>query len=218
LLILHKEEAVRSRHLVFGDFNCPYSYLASTRADVLIENGLVELEWRAVEHDATIPRRGRRVEGETAKMLEREFDDVVTRLGSHEHLDLHTPAVIPNAALATLAFAGCDARDADGLRRRLFTALWRDGRNIGDVVELERLLRRPFRSNASVAAYWRSSWRGLDRPMVPMMMLPTGWVLRGIDVLEYLSQIECAQVVAEAAESRRSRPEAPCADTRRGRF
>ncbi len=36
---------------VYGDFNCPYSYLASQRVDALARSGRAEVEWRAVEHD-----------------------------------------------------------------------------------------------------------------------------------------------------------------------
>ena len=40
--------------VLYGDFNCPYSYLASTRVDVLLERQIAEVEWRAVEHDPAI--------------------------------------------------------------------------------------------------------------------------------------------------------------------
>ena len=39
------------RVIIYGDFNCPYSYLASQRADRLARAGTVLAEWRAVEHD-----------------------------------------------------------------------------------------------------------------------------------------------------------------------
>ena len=37
--------------IVYGDFNCPYSYLASQRADRVIREGMARIAWRAVEHD-----------------------------------------------------------------------------------------------------------------------------------------------------------------------
>jgi hypothetical protein len=49
--------------IVYGDFNCPYSYLASQRAEGLIRGGLARIDWRAVEHD-----RGLAVTG-TARRL-----------------------------------------------------------------------------------------------------------------------------------------------------
>ena len=45
--------------IVYGDFNCPYSYLASQRADLLSRAGIV-VDWRAVEHDRGLPVTGSR--------------------------------------------------------------------------------------------------------------------------------------------------------------
>jgi len=44
--------------IVYGDFNCPYSYLASQRVDELARLGQAEVEWRAVEHDPALARTG----------------------------------------------------------------------------------------------------------------------------------------------------------------
>ena len=46
------------RVVVYGDFNCPWSYLASRRAAVLAEDG-VDVDWRAVEHEPWRPRSRR---------------------------------------------------------------------------------------------------------------------------------------------------------------
>ena len=43
---------------VYGDFNCPYSYLASQRADQLIRGGMAQVDWRAVEHDRRLALTG----------------------------------------------------------------------------------------------------------------------------------------------------------------
>lgn len=37
--------------IVYGDFNCPYCYLASQRSARLARDGMTEIDWRAVEHD-----------------------------------------------------------------------------------------------------------------------------------------------------------------------
>lgn len=49
--------APEPKHLVlYGDFNCPWSYLASRRAALLATDG-VTVDWRAVEHDLRRPSR-----------------------------------------------------------------------------------------------------------------------------------------------------------------
>jgi hypothetical protein len=43
--------------IIYGDFNCRYSYLASQRAD-LLRKERVAVGWRAVEHDRGLPVTG----------------------------------------------------------------------------------------------------------------------------------------------------------------
>ena len=38
--------------VIYGDFGCPYCYLASLRADELLESGVAEIDWRAVGRTA----------------------------------------------------------------------------------------------------------------------------------------------------------------------
>ena len=46
------------RLVVYGDFNCPFSALASARVAVLEDRGLAEIDWRGVEHAPEIPAAG----------------------------------------------------------------------------------------------------------------------------------------------------------------
>src|SRR5438309_11493539 len=55
-----REAAVKL--VIYGDFNCPFSALASDRAARLEATGRVVVEWRAVEHDPSIPAEGRPVD------------------------------------------------------------------------------------------------------------------------------------------------------------
>ena len=41
--------------VIYGDFGCPYSYLASLRADELLESGVAEIDWRVVAPDRGRP-------------------------------------------------------------------------------------------------------------------------------------------------------------------
>ena len=36
--------------VVYGDFNCPFSALASARVEYLERHGFAAVDWRAVEH------------------------------------------------------------------------------------------------------------------------------------------------------------------------
>ena len=53
-----------TRLTIYGDFNCPFSALASARADVLLAAGGYEIDWRAIQHDTTIPAAGEPVVGD----------------------------------------------------------------------------------------------------------------------------------------------------------
>ena len=62
--------------IVYGDFNCPYSYLASQRADLLSRAG-VAVDWRAVEHDRGLPVTGSRSDSDRATW-DRELAEVAS--------------------------------------------------------------------------------------------------------------------------------------------
>jgi 2-hydroxychromene-2-carboxylate isomerase len=52
--------------IIYGDFNCPYSYLASQRADRLARGGIARVDWRAVEHDHGLALTGAPAEADRA--------------------------------------------------------------------------------------------------------------------------------------------------------
>src|SRR5690606_38077200 len=72
-----------STYVVYGDFNCPYSRLASARLAVLEDRG-EPVEFRAVEHDPAIPGEGIRVVGEVEEELQRELAQIRGMLGPDE--------------------------------------------------------------------------------------------------------------------------------------
>jgi hypothetical protein len=176
------------RLVVYGDFNCPFSCLASTRADALRERGLAEVEWRAVEHDPSIPAPSELVAGELAAMLDHEVDQVRALLRPGEAFPIRRPPVHPNSAAAVAAFAGAAAGAADELRARLFAALWFEGRDTGDPALVGKLGGGDS-SSPDVVAGWRDSWRALGPPVVPVLVLPDGEVARGLDALHRLADM-----------------------------
>jgi hypothetical protein len=111
-----------ARLTIYGDFNCPFSALASVRTDVLLTTAdAYEIDWRAIQHDTAIPPAGEAVEGDTALAL----TDEVAAIAHPEHHDvrlhLAVRAVRSNTASACAALARA-GDDADRLRRRLFAA------------------------------------------------------------------------------------------------
>lgn len=176
-----------SVHLVYGDFSCPFSYLASTWCEELTGSGALEVEWRAVEQDPAIPRRGRRLDAARASALAEQLDVAAARFGTSDRCRVTVPRVLPNSSLATGVFAGQHGARARRLRHSLFVALWRDGLNLGRWEQLDRVLQTPLRADFTRAARWRRSWCAYDRPQLPAVVLPTGAVLEQRRAMEYLA-------------------------------
>jgi 2-hydroxychromene-2-carboxylate isomerase len=128
------------RVIIYGDFNCPYSYLASQRADRLANAGTVLAEWRAVEHDRCLAVTGTRSEADRAAW-ESELAEVAALALPGEDVPQASPPVVSNtgAAVAACAEAVSDGV-ADELRRRLFRAVWAEGRHISSAYEVRRLV------------------------------------------------------------------------------
>lgn len=181
--------AMRTQHtlVVYGDFNCPYSCLASFRVDALLSRGLMEVEWRAVEHDPAIPAPSRPVEEPLAGMLQREVDEVLGLVRPGERLPLAVPPIQPNTARAVAAFAAVDNAGRHAVRRKFFEALWFGGRDIGDPSVVREIVDEDPATLSTLAASWRSSWSELDRRLVPMLVLTDGTVSRGLGALKRLA-------------------------------
>jgi predicted DsbA family dithiol-disulfide isomerase len=172
--------------LVYGDFNCPFSALASARVDGLLGHLDTRVEWRAVQHDAAIPAAGEPVTGKTAASLEREVGTILEMSACDLCLHLVVPRVRANTAIASVAFAGAGG-DADRLRRRLFAAVWVEGRDIGNPGELRRL--GANERNVERAQQWQAEFDALDQPVTPTLVLPDGNVSPGLSALARLAAL-----------------------------
>jgi predicted DsbA family dithiol-disulfide isomerase len=171
---------------LYGDFNCPFSALASARVAVLQASGRHRIEWRAVQHDAAIPLAGELVAGEVARALATEVAKVEDLSAADLRLQLTVPSVRSNTALASEAFAAAGT-DAHPLRERLFAAVWADSRNLGDPVELRRI--GAAGRNDKLAREWQERFDALPLPMTPTLVLSTGEVLPGLDALARLADL-----------------------------
>ena len=174
---------------IYGDFNCPFSALASARADVLLARGSHEIEWRAIQHDTTIPTAGEPVEGDTAAALGAEIATIL-ELSEHDlRLRLVVPPVRSNTALASAGFAAA-GHDPHRLRRGLFAAVWAEGRNLGNPAELRRLDANG--RDVATSRQWQDEYDALPRPITPSLVLADGYVSRGLGALARLAELTTA--------------------------
>ena len=128
--------------IVYGDFNCPYSYLASQRADQLIQGAMARVEWRAVEHDRALAVTGTRAEADSA-VWEHELAEVAALALPGEDVPAAPPPMVSSTGAAVAAYAEAFADGIAGdLRRRLFRAIWVERRHISSAYEVRRLVTR----------------------------------------------------------------------------
>lgn len=172
---------------VYGDFNCPFSALASARVSRLERIGAVRVDWRAVEHATDLPPAGIEIAGELISDLQRELEQIRGLLSVDEPDRLSLPARQPNTRLATAAFAATPIADRPAVRDRLFAAHWSDGEDLTDETTLARLGATTI--DMATAARWREEWENLTDPIVPVMVLPDGYVSRGLGALARLAKL-----------------------------
>jgi len=176
-------------HLViYGDFNCPFSALASSRADRLERGGTATVDWRAVEHDPDIPPTGIRVVDDVAVEVDREIDQVRELVAAGESFKLRRPAVRSNTHAAVAAYAATEPSRRSALRAELFDACWRRGEALDERL-LARLGCESSPPSSELVATWRDEWLGTGRPIVPLMVLADGYVSRGLGALARLADL-----------------------------
>ena len=126
--------------IVYGDFNCPYSYLASQRAGRLIRGGAARVDWRAVEHDCGLARTGTSSDADRWAW-DRELAEVAALALPGEGVPAAPPPRVSNTRAAVAAYAEAVSDGiADELRRLLFAAIWVEGRHISSADEVRRLV------------------------------------------------------------------------------
>jgi hypothetical protein len=126
--------------IVYGDFNCPYSYLASQRVDELARLGETEVEWRAVEHEPTLALTG------TPSSLDperwrRELAELALLAEEDEQAPGVAPSVISNTGAAVAAYAEAVTDGVqDDLRRSLFSEIWVSRRHLSSPYGVRQLV------------------------------------------------------------------------------
>lgn len=163
--------------IVYGDFNCPFSRLASDRVDTLQERGMA-FEWRAVQHEPDMPPEGRPVEGSVREQLDDHEREIGGCLRSGEHVDLSIGPIRPNTAAASAAHAALSGEEADAYRRQMFDAIWSSG-------EQQQVSVR----NDELADRWQRTWEVFERRYVPFLIEDDGTEHRGIEALHRLAAL-----------------------------
>jgi predicted DsbA family dithiol-disulfide isomerase len=171
--------------VLYGDFNCPFSALASSRAAELERGGVATVDWRAVEHDSGLPRHGAEVNGDLADMLRGELAQINDLLRPGEPRRSRLPVRQVNTALATERFAGTAVEARLSVRQEIFAAHWERAERIDDQAVLDRLGAGPV--DPTLAAKWRHGWLAAKNPIVPVLVLPDGYISRGLGALSRLA-------------------------------
>ena len=126
--------------IVYGDFNCPYSYLASQRADRLSRAGVAQVDWRAVEHDWKLAMTGTPSAADRTAW-DKELTEIAALALPGEDAPTAPPPVVSNTRAAVAAYAEAVSDGiADELRRRLFCAIWVERRHLSSAYEVRRLV------------------------------------------------------------------------------
>ena len=173
------------RLLLYGDFNCPFSALASARVGNLERRGIAKVEWRAVQHDTTIPPSGELIPDSRRRDFTRELDQIRSLLVEGEPDRLRLPERRANTQLANEAYATAPLPLRAAVREEFFSAYWADGSDLNDERVVDRIAGRLRDSHT--AEGWRRQWMALPRPTVPTMVLPDGYISRGLGALARLA-------------------------------
>jgi hypothetical protein len=151
--------------VIYADFSCPYSYLASLRVDRLLWSGAAEIDWRAIQRHPRLPGPPPG-SPQPAGCDERGRDLAV--VAAHARPDEqvpHPPAGPVDVEATGAAYAEAVAEGAqDQLRRRLFTAIWTQGRRVSTVYEVRQLI-------AEVMCPPEPIWPRLNSPDLPGALL-----------------------------------------------
>jgi predicted DsbA family dithiol-disulfide isomerase len=147
--------------VLYGDFNCPWSYLASRRAALLTVGG-VEVDWRAVEHDRHSPRAPSgppgdavRADGKASRVVRLgavldEMQQVLRHLLPGEELPYALAGFAPHTGAAVAAYAEAYRAGVAGpVRTALFEALWLHAFDLDDPCVIHTLLIDTVRSGAA---------------------------------------------------------------------
>jgi 2-hydroxychromene-2-carboxylate isomerase len=160
--------------VIYGDFACPWSYLASQRSDALEAAG-VSVDWRAVE--GCLHPWDTRASRQRLKQVRDAIPEVLAVLGPGESFPTSIARYTPCTAAAVSAFAeGCAAGRSTVIRGLLFDALWVHGADLNNANTLRRLTAPVLMDSASPSAVVRE-W-GMVPDVTGAPVSTAAWSLR----------------------------------------
>lgn len=196
--------------VVYGDFNCPWSYLASRRVAALAAAG-VQVEWRAVEHEPWRPRSF--MDSSTRfDRVRAEMDRVTAALLPGESLPYALAGFVPYTRPAVAGYVEAHRAGVGPMvRGLLFRAFWLHGVDLGAAETVRTLLADAVRSGSSPSELvrewghavaieggplttgawrlgrdWDRSWRGTGKEVVPTLVLDDETTVFGEQAVEWL--------------------------------
>ncbi len=126
--------------IVYGDFNCPYSYLASQRVDALVRRDGTAVEWRAVEHGPGLSMLGT-PSAVRRHAWARDLAAAASLALPSERPASEPPPEVSNTMAAVSAYAEAVTDGIqDDVRRALFDAVWVRRRNISSAYEVRAVV------------------------------------------------------------------------------
>ncbi len=196
------------RLVLYGDFTCPWSYLASRRAAVLAADG-VAVDWRVVEHEPWRPRRHPDVR---LDCLREELARLRAALLPEENLPVSFAGFVPYTRAAVSGYAEAyGAGVADYAQRVLFDAFWLHGLDLGNATTVRTLVADAIRTGSTTSdplrrwgfapdvtgapvtttawrliRQWAGEWRDTGKEIVPVLVIDASAPMFGHDAVDWL--------------------------------
>lgn len=196
--------------VLYGDFTCPWTYLAFRRLGELSSSG-VSFEFRAVEHDPGHPRRTGPADGFAD--LRAEMDSVATHLLPDEDYPYTLAGFVPHTYAAVNGYAEAyGAGVGDVAAPVLFEAFWRQGLDLDDPKVVRTLLTDAVQGGTSpsdplrrwgfvvgvtgapmtttawrLVESWRDEWAPQGQGTVPVLLRQDDAPLVGVEVVAWLA-------------------------------
>lgn len=178
---------------LYGDFNCPWSYLASRRAALLAGAGFA-VDWRAVEHERDGDPRVESVRHERLTTVQEAMERINGTLLPDELLPYSLAGFVPNTAAALTGYAAaCTSGHGEAARQTLFEAFWCHGVDLDDEDLVGTVLTDAVGDSADgdreaalrLVDAWRTEWQALDEEVIPVVV-DAGRPIFGVDAVTWL--------------------------------